>query len=483
MHRFKLGNFVQESLLASEELSQDTAKAEASTPQAFEQFIKTSEAEGLEGREEQAEEREEEEGGLGDMDGGGEGDPVGRDGDTPPDADGEPTGDDAPPADDGGDQELNMDDAVDDSSTEPQTESNEALDDWIREKTQGSDSGAVRNMGAAAAGLAKLGITYGPALLQSLWSGAIWTFSRIGTLIFSSSEFIGEIIERSKNSTDKLEKRLKNAESIIAQHINSGAQTAEFKYKNGKVINYLKTGNSLDIAGNLRQFAVSVTNANTSIVDEFVSGADSVNRLAQSASKDKVTSVSAFMDVEPPKRGFRKGSVPGYESKNQHVELYHTEPLWPGDASLVFAMPKSFTEMGDITKAYKGADMFVATGDRVQRATEQLTALSPTDLIMIAKSTKILLSACREVSKSQSKLVKYDEALSNAVKRTFFALADSQAKGDNKEAIAQMVYLRSHLVTKVYTKGSAAVTTHASRVASAAIQLLEDHAKRMFTES
>lgn len=480
MSRFKLGQLTQESLLASEELSQKTAQAEASTPQAYQAFIEASEKQGLVDREEQAKAAEEDDLG-GDLDGDGDGlDDIG-------DGDGEGEGldedlDNPNPEDDDG-TELDAADAVDDTSTEPEEVTEEALDEWIREKTGDSESKVVRNLGEAAAGLTKLGITYGPGLLQSMWSGAIWTFSRMGTMIFASAEYIGELVEKSVNSTNKLEARLKQAEAVIANGINKGTQLPRFQYKNSKVIGYLKTGKSLDIAGNLRQYSTALTQSNAALVNEFATGADSVNRLAQSAAKDKVTTLAPFMEVSIPTRGFKPGAPAGYETKNEYVEAYHTDPMWPGDASLVFIKPKKFDDIKEISKAYKSADMFVATGDRVQKATEQVASFAPTDLIMIAKSTKMLLSSIKEVNKSQSKLGKYDEALSNAVKRVFYSLADSQAKSDNKEAVTEMVYLRAMLVSKVYMKGSAALTTHASRVAAAAVQLLEAHAKRMMTNS
>lgn len=474
---FKIGQLTMEDLLATEKLEQETAQAEAGTPQAFAQFVQSSEREAIE------EKKEPEDEFASDDDLGGEENPDGEDlsldevpstdGDTPYDANAEsPT--------EGLEEDAELTDTVEEDQEETKA-TQEALDDWIRSKTQDSNSRVVRNVGELAAGLAHLGIKYGPVFLQAMLTGTLWTFSRLGTMLFQGSEGIGTYIERSRNSLDKLDRRLENAQRVIADQLNDGRSMPSFVYRNGKVISYLKVGRNLDFAGNLRMFSTALVQSNNSVAHEFEAGCAAVERLAQSASRGNVKDFAAFMKVEPPRRGFNAGAPDGYKVDSEFVDMFHTEPMWPGDACLVYAKPKTYKDMGDISEAYKAADMFIATGGVSVKAVQEMKALTSTDLLLIAKSAKILISACKEVSKTHEKLKKYDESMMNAAKRLFYTLADEKAAIDDRDTIVDMVYLRAMLATKVYSRGATSCLTHASRVLSAAVQLLEDHAKKLAT--
>lgn len=454
---FKLGHILtQENLLASEKLLQDEAKAEGGTPQQYNAFIAETEKKGIQERKELIKQAEE-----GDLQ---DGSDVLEDEGSPEEV-----------------QDTELLDAVQEDTEEEQQVSTEALDTWIKEKTQGSDSKIVRGLGELTAGLTHLGIKYGPGLLNAMYKGTIWTFSRIGSTVFTATEKLQEYLEKSRNSIDKLESRLSAAERVIVDKLNEDIQVPSFTYKNQVVLNQLLAAGSMDVAGNLRQYADHLGTVTESIANEFEAGNAAVNRLVNSSAKAEVVDFSAFMNVDAPKKGFRKGGPNGYQVKSIGSELWSTSDPWPGGGTLIFIRPTPSKEMQSIISGYKAADMYVAPAPKGDKSRQQTKSFSSTDLLLIAKSAKMLISATKRVSKTQEKMKSMEEDYLNVAKRLFYSLADEKAKDGNRANVADMLYLRANLSSTVFVKGSTACQTYASRVLSAAVQLLEDHAKRLVT--
>lgn len=468
MPKITLGSLTMESLLATEKLMMDEAKAQGSTPQSFSEFIASQEQAGIEEREENVKEEEaESEGEFGSEE--------------TSQTDTVTTSEEIIDGD--GEDMVDQEDDLQDHIPEDVEPTNEALNDWITSKTQDSDSAFIRNAGEVAAGLTRLGIKYGPSMLNAMYKGTLWTFSRIGEGVFASIETIGNYIEKSVNSIDKLDARLKAAERVIVDQLNDGVELKPFQYKKQSVLNYLRVGKNLDIASNLRIFAGSLTSATNSIASEFENGVAAVDRLSKLDGKNKEVDFASFMTVTPPSKAFKSGGVRGEQVRSTVVKLYHTDPLWPGDTSLVFSCPSSTSSFETIVAGYKASEMYVDTLGTSSKNVAQMRSLAPTDLILIAKSARILVSACRQVTKTQEKMKKLDEGLINSAKRLFFEIADNEAKFNHKDKTAEMMHLRVHLASKVFVKGTMSAQTHASRVLAAAVKLLEDHAQRLATQS
>lgn len=189
------------------------------------------------------------------------------------------------------------------------------------------------------------------------------------------------------------------------------------------------------------------------------------------------------MKVDPPRKGFKRGGPGGFQLKSVTNELWSSDPVWPGDVVLVFNRPKNDNNLQYIAAGYKAADMYVSTSNASNKTPPPLSGLNATDLIMIAKSAKILIAACRDVTKTQQRMSKLDESYGNIAKRLFYSLADDDAKKSEHNIIANMVHLRTRLATHTFTRGAASVQTHATRVLAAVTHLLEDYAKRMMAQS
>lgn len=436
----------QEALLETERLMQEEVAARAATTQEYDKFVEDSEKEAIAEREENKEE------------------------DAADDLGTEDTG------------EEPLSDSIEEETPEPEA-TMEAFHDWISDKTRDSDSSVVRGAGAMIAGLSRLGITYGPALLNFMFKGVLWSFSRLGTLLYDAGTWLKNYIESSRLSLDKLEARLKAAEKSIVASLNAERSVESYTYKNRKVISYLKVGKSLDVASNLRVFANNLAKVTASLANEAETGVRVVEKIAASGKQARDLDVDVLMEVSPPGQGFVKGSLAGYENlgKEPNTTVYHTEPIWPGDMSLIYQAPSvKNLDIEDISKAYRHAKIFVgASVDNQRQRVEGIESLSGHQLVMVAKSAAILLGSCRGVSSTQQKLLKLNPSVATAAQKLFYDLADTKAKRDMENSLVIPLFLRSKLATETMSHGSAAALTHASRVLSAAIQLLEDHAAKL----
>lgn len=373
------------------------------------------------------------------------------------------------------DDESAVEDAI--SDTEP---TNESFAEWVTEKTQDSNSAVVRNTGAMIAGLTELGIKYGPVLLTYMYKGVLWSFSRIGTLLYKSSESLESYIEKSKNSLSKLESRLTQVEQAVKTALDDGEPVSTYPYKNKAVIGYLTHSKSEDVVSNVRAFADSLKKTTGSIAQEFEAGIALIDRMAKNNAKPAKEGLSTILSVSPPRQGFSKGTVPGYEADG-HVVQYHSE-LWPGDVCLGFNCPDvKDLDLNEISAAYKKASMYVAAV-RSDNTRKSIDSLSLTNLLLFSKSLRILLAACREIDNHHREMKKLTPGIGKAAKRLFFELADEKTKTKMEDTLIEPMFLRSYLATEVFVSGSRASMTHASRVLAAGVKLLEDHAQKLVTQ-
>lgn len=457
MSRYRLS---QEALLESEKLMKERLKAEGSTPQLYEAFVQDTQKQAILERELEAQENPEDEFGSGD----------------------DNTDMDAPPTDvevetdvegEGEDEEI-----TDSIEEEPQP-TNEALDDWLREKTQGSNSAVVRNLGELAAGLSHLGIKYGPGLLNAMYKGTIWTFSRLGSIIFKSIETAGAFIEKSRNSIGKLEARISNSEKQIVSIMNQSGGFAPFSYKNRKVIGLLKIGSNLAIASNLNQYANNLGKISGDLADEFNASVTTSKQIADSGLSTEDVKIANLMKVTPPRNGFNTGDMTGAQVKSLMNTLYHTTDVWPGDKGLVLSLPKTGSgEMDIILSGYANSKAYLMPAKTTSQVVNEMKSLTGPQLIMVAKSAKILISSCKELVKSQERMKSLAPSFIEQAKNLFYKAADDKEKSKAAQSLARPVYMKTHLALEVYEKANAQTLVHASRVLAAAATLLEDHVKK-----
>lgn len=485
----------QESLLASEVLSMQRSKAEGETPQFFEAFTKASEEKAIEERQERNEQDDSFDSGSpsdSSSDSGGEPSESSNDGDESVDGSGEsPDSDKSESKDEDGEKSESSDESTDPAEEEQATkdsiddskETTEGFGDWVKEKTEFSDSATVRNIGALISGLSHLGITYGPALMGYMFKGVLWAFSRLGALIFEGGQGLANYIEKTRNSVDKLEARLKTAEDAITASLNEGGTVPSFTYRNKAAIGYLKIGEETDFPANIRRFSDSLTKTTASLSSEFEAGIELVQRMAKMDSKAKASGIDKFMQVSAPRQGFSKGTVAGFEAKSDDITQYRSE-YWPGDVSLIFDCPDvKSADIKEITEAYEKAGMYLAVNKAGIKPIEQVQSLDGAQLVILAKATHILLAACRQVSKTHEKMKDMHPTAAQAAKRMFFDLADDKTRTRMADTMLEPVFLRCSLATKVYVSGSTAALTHASRVAASAVKVLEDHAQKLVSQS
>jgi hypothetical protein len=457
MSRYRLS---QEALLESEKLMKERLKAEGSTPQLYEAFVQDTQKQAILERELEAQENPEDEFGSGD----------------------DNTDMDAPPTDVEVETDVEgegEDEEITDSIEEDPQPTNEALDDWLREKTQGSNSAVVRNLGELASGLAHIGIKYGPGLLNAMYKGTIWTFSRLGSVVFRSIEAASGLIEKSRNSIGKLEARINNSEKQIVAIMNQTGSIQPFTYKNSKVINLLKIGGNMNVAGNLNQFAGNLSKITDDLTSEFSTSINACKEMAKSGVSIDDVKISKLMRVAPPRNGFSTGDMTGAQVKSMMHVLYHTTDIWPGDKGLVLLLPKTGSgDMNMILSGYPGCNAYLMPAKSINHDVVDIKSLTGPQLIMVAKSAKMLIASCKELVKSQERMKGLTPSLVEDAKELFYKAADGKEKSKAAQSLARPVYLKTVLALDVYEKANAQTLVHASRVLAAAASLLEDHVKK-----
>lgn len=447
----------QEALLESEKLMQQTLKAEGSTPQLYESFIDNTQEKAILEKEQDAEQEPDDEFGSDDN------------------SDGDVSGSQEPGTDDEVDVDITDSIPEDDVDVEVTTE---ALDDWIRNKTQDSNSGIVRNLGELAAGLSHLGIKYGPGLLNAMYKGTIWTFSRLGSITFKSIETTGAFIEKSRNSISKLESRIAKSEQQIVSLLNESDGLTPFTYKNQKVLSLLKIGNSVNVASNLSQYANNLGKISGDLVSEFTSNVNTCKQIAQSGLSIEDVKIAKLMKIAPPRSGFSTGDMTGAQVKSITLALYHTTDIWPGDKGLVLSLPRANDDMNSILSGYVGSNAYLMPAKTSSQEVSQIKSLTGPQLIMVAKSAKMLIASCKELVKAQEKMKSLAPSFMENAKELFYRAADDKEKSKAAQSLARPVYLKTQLALDVYEKANAQTLIHASRVLAATASLLEEHVKK-----
>lgn len=381
-----------------------------------------------------------------------------------------------------GDEEL-TDTIETDEEEEGDEPTLEALHEWISDKTKYSESSVVRNAGALAAGLSRIGVNYGPGLIGAVYKGVLWAFSRIGMVIYDSAVWLKAYHEKSKLSLDKLDARLKAVESSLTASLNGEKAVPPYAYTNQKVISMLKIGKSLDIGNNLRIQASGLQAACNTLGHQAETGVRVLEKMAAASKDARNISIESLMKIGDPGGNFRSGTLPGYEAyeREDHAKVYHTEPTWPGDMSLLFVAPHVTSSKEDqINSAYHSAKIFVAAVLKDQEeSVSSMPSLTAAQLVMLCKSTRGLLVACSDVSKGHEKLLKLSPSALASAKKLFYEMADNKAKKDMDRSLIIPFNIRAKYACDTVAHGSANALSHASRVLSAAIQLLEDHAKKL----
>lgn len=461
MSRYRLS---QEALLESEKLMKQTIKAEGSTPQLYESFVSDTQKQAILERKLDKEENPDDEFGSGDS--------MDTDMDTDMDTNADPNVE--------GEGEVVEEDAeITDAIEEEVEPTTEALDDWLREKTQGSNSAVVRNLGELAAGLSHLGIKYGPGLLNAMYKGTIWTFSRLGSIAFKSIETTSALIEKSRNSIGKLEARINASEKSIVALLNESDGLAPFTYKNQKVISSLKVGGNVNVAANLNQFANNLGKISGDLADEFTVSVNTCKQIVQSGLSVQDVKITKLMKVTPPRNGFSNGDMAGAQVKSIQNSLYHTTDIWPGDKGLVLMLPRTGSEDIDIIMSgYSHSDAYLMPAKTNTQIVREIKSLTGPQLVMVAKSAKILIAACKELTKAQEGMKSLTPSLIEQAKELFYRASDDKEKSKAAQSLARPVYLKTQLALGVYEKANAQTLMHASRVLAAAATLLEEHVKK-----
>lgn len=456
----------QEALLESEQLVQRTLQAQASTPDLYESFTQNTQKQAIAERTE---------------------DKAQEDGNTSTDTQVDSSSEANLPEDTGAseatdDQESTdgeLTDTIDDIEQEPIKETNEALDDWIRGKTQYSDSAIVRGIGAVSAGLAHMGIKYGPMLATAMLKGTLWTFSRIGSLTFNSIEAAGAFIEKSRNSLGNLEKRLSAAEKNLVDILNNTETVNKFEYKNQKVISYLKVGGSVDIAGNLSNFSGFMDKTTADMLNHFQTGLGVTKRIVDSGVSGKTIDIAKLMEVSPPSNGFIKGNVPGIPLRIETNVVYRTRDAWPGDALLVIELPINTPDIAVLLKGYEHSSALVVPNKEAYKSVSGIQSLSGPELVMVLKACKGLLATCKKAVGRKEEMKKLSPSFTEHAKHLFTKIADSKEKDKAIENLSTPLYMKNKLCLDVYDKATSESLVHASKVLSASIQLLEDHIRQL----
>ncbi len=459
----------QDDLLESVKLVEDTKKAQASTPGLFTSFTNNTQKKAILERKEDKEESNDDPYSSSEM--------TDTQGTT---VDVSETNDD-PDTDAQETQSVDITDHIDDPDEESDkaTETTEALDDWIREKTQGSDSGFVRGAGSVMAGLSHLGIKYGPSLLNAMYRGTLWTFSRIGSLTFKSIEGVSALIEKSKNSITVLDKRLLIAEKNLVSILNANDNIPTFKYKNTKVLSFVKVGNNLDIARNISSFSQTLQNVTAAMVDEFETGLNVVKRISDSGLSAQDVDIVKIMKVKPPSQGFGKGNPTGVPLKSDLSSMYHTTDIWPGDTELILILPNDNADIEQLMKGYEESKAYLLPNKGAKISVGEINSLTGPQLLMVVKSCKQLLAACRKVIGYEERVVKLSPGFLDHAKNLFYKAADDKEKSKAAQSLARPLYLKTQLCIDVYDKAASKSLIHASRVLAAGIQLIEDHVKQL----
>lgn len=354
---------------------------------------------------------------------------------------------------------------------------------YVRENDESTwDHTTPEGARSLAGTFASLGFGIAASVFSSLYNGVTYLLLKIARLTYVSAKTLSKYLERRTNSFASLKKEIagyKESVSLLEKK-EEAAVIENQQYDREKVINCLKSGESVDFTKNMQSLnkflQLVVGGLDTHIANDM----GSIKHLVQYSVNGTTKIPDTIMAVQPLSRGLVEGQIEGYQLSSDLVECFYYGEGLPADVALIVNLPaRTLTEMDDITKAYNHSKIFLGFN---QSGFREVPTVPFMDTQSLGNFLNELDSICDLCIAHQ---VLYERAQRNksdmtSVFRSFVTkLTSSNQKVSIQDSLAEQIYLKSMFIDKVYLAAAMDIHDYSARIISNGLSYVKENIKRL----
>lgn len=379
-----------------------------------------------------------------------------------------------------------------DTTTEPSLESlregmkgltysPEAITDYIPNPGEYSKMTISAVISGAVAALVTLGIVYGPTIIKNVFKGVIYVFGKLAKLLYVSTVTLTKYIERRINSFNNLKEKIKALKEAVKalKEKEEKALLSGDKYRNGKIINSLKIGNSVDIVRNIQVASKFVSRIILDIDKQINNDIGAIRHLIAYHHMGTKPPDDILL-VRPINRDLIPGSVQGYNNVSDFTETYKYNEGLPSDVALMATLPKQdLLSFEAISKAYSESSMFLGLDLIKFQEIDNIDYMKPDDLIRLLTELDKLCDICISHQSMYERIKLAKAGFKYSFKNYFLSIVNAPVKVTLKHSLVEYVYLKSMFIDKVYLVAAMDVHDYCAKTIVNALSYIEDNVKKL----
>lgn len=305
----------------------------------------------------------------------------------------------------------------------------------------------------AGAILVELGIRHGPTVINKLYHGVLFVFTKLAKLVLVSSDRISRFRYRSKNSYEDLNEKIANAKRVLELHPEDreGDSEGTYYFTNQKTINDLKVGSDTDVLKNVRAFTSFIKNAVIELDKCISEEIAKTKHMAHLTSETSAVTTSSSFYVKVPDKFIVKGQIDGYGIEADYLESYVSKETLCGDIRIIAHLPKREIATLDVArKSYNHSKMFLGMDAISFKEVQEIPYLDREQTAALLEEISILCGICLQHQQMYEKLSREKDTFKLLLRNYFNSLVESDEKVSLKNTSLELMYLKTMFVDKVY---------------------------------
>lgn len=360
-----------------------------------------------------------------------------------------------------------------------ETWSRVSLEDFEQERNVVNGSGFYKIPGSNF--LTIIGVTLTAALILKLFKGVIYLLIKIAKVIYNGSVILYKYMARHSRNFIALKKEIQSIkEALIINSKDNTDDRVEGFFTNEKVINQLKVGSSKDFTKNIQAFQSFIEHVVSGLDRAIIQEIGAIVNLCQMNSLGIVKDPLNSLKIKVPTGQLVQGSVEGYENDNDHLVPYRSNETMIGDVLLVGFFPSTeISELNDYISAYNNAKLFLAADIRSFEQVQNVNYMTVDQLTEFLDALTRLCDACLKHQSLYEQINRLKGRMKMSMRTYVQKLIDSKEKVSLEDSKAEMIYLKSVYVDKVYLLAAIDVHDYSIRVITSGITFARENQKRL----
>lgn len=356
-----------------------------------------------------------------------------------------------------------------------------SMEDW---ETVGYHAGNITSglwSGIKALSIFGFNITteYGGKLIKALYKGVIWILIKLAKSFWNGTIALGKYMRRRINSYNAIKNQLDNLLKTL-EGLEDSKEERSDTYSNAQVINQLKVGKSVDFTANMVAYGKFMDQTISSLSQGVKNDIGMLHYLTSAAARQQINIPSAILSLDARFNHVQERVIEGYEPKSEHLVSLVSQEAIPGDAVLIAQLPKAKLEtVHDYTEAYNSSRIIYGLDMEHFQTVDSVNYMTKSELVAFVQT----LSALNEMINHHEHFYNSVQIARKKLKTSFGnyiqGLTAAPQRVGVRESLADVIYLRTVFIDKVYLV--AAIDTHdyAVRVLSAGLSFVRDNMKRL----